>query len=405
MDSRRHFLEKVSGLAGTLAVVPGHVLGANEHVRVGIVGVGERGVELIHQVRACGNAEVVAVADIYTKNLDRAANLLPGIHTSTDFRDMLADSSIDAVVIATPPHVHVEPFCAALDAGKHVYVEKTLANSVTHLKRMREAVQKDGAAHVVQVGHQATSFGHMADVKQLLAQPSRMGKISALTMRSFRNMPHGKTPWARPALFTADLNPRNIDWNAFTGENNARDFDADRFVHWRHYADYSGGAVTESMSQQLAFWYKALDLKIPESATMNGGVYIGEPRGRENPDTLTVSLGQPEQMLITWASGFGNAHLGVSEDLLGTAGTISRGNQIRYVPQKMNRPDGTEILGRATHLPHVHMQNFFDAIRTGYAPNGSFEVGYRVNVACLMAVESYRQGRTVRWDPAREEII
>jgi predicted dehydrogenase len=409
MDSRRHFLEKVSGLAGTLAVVPARVLGANERVRVGIIGVGDRGLELIHQVRACANAEIVALADIYTRNLERASKLLPEAQTSPDFRSLLADPSIDAVVIATPPHVHAEAFCEALDSGKHVYVEKTLANSVADAKRMREAFLSDSGAHVVQVGHQACSFGHAADAQQFLSQPARMGKITALAMRNFRNVPHGKLPWARPALLVPDANPQNIEWSAFAGETAPRQFDPHRFVHWRYFWEYSGGSVTENMSQQLAFWYKTLDLQVPESATMTGGIYLAEQTSerapRETPDTVSVTLTQPEKMLVTWASGFGNNQLGVSEDLLGTAGTISRGNQVRYVPQKMNRPDGTEMLGRTPHTPHVHMQNFFDSIRSGRTPNGSFDVGFRVAIACQMAVESYRQGRTVRWDAAREEII
>jgi hypothetical protein len=127
--------------------------------------------------------------------------------------------------------------------------------------------------------------------------------------------------------------------------------------------------------------------------------------GRETPDTMDVALDQPEQMLVSWSSGFGNNQLGVTEDLLGSAGTISRGNQVRCIPQKVNRPDDPEVAGRSTHVPHVHMQNFLDSIRSGAEPNCPFEVGFRVSIACRMAVESYRQGRTVRWDPRTEEIV
>ena len=117
------------------------------------------------------------------------------------------------------------------------------------------------------------------------------------------------------------------------------------------------------------------------------------------------TLEQPEHMQVSWSSGFGNNQLGVTEDLLGSHGTISRANHVRYTPQKINRPDDVERMGRAGHVPHAHMENFFDAIRTGREPNCPFEVGYRVTVACIMAVESYRTGRTIRWNAETEEIV
>jgi len=405
MDSRRNFLGKVaSGLAGTLAAVPAQVLGANDRIRVGLIGAGDRGLELLNQIRACSNAEVVALADIYTQRREKAASFAPSAAMFTDYRRLLDDRSIDAVVIGTPPHLHAEHFCASLDAAKHVYLEKTLANTVEHAKRMRAAYRKDSGKHIVQVGHQSCSFGQMADVSRFLAQPERIGKITAVVMRNYRNTPRGKPQWARPALLTADVNPQNLAWSAFAGDTAAREFDANRFIHWRYFWDYSGGGVSENMSQQLAFWYKALKLRIPSSATMSGGVYLWND-GRETPDTMDVALDQPEQMLVSWSSGFGNNQLGVTEDLLGSGGTISRGNQVRYIPQKVNRPDDPEIVGRATHLPQVHLQNFLDSVRAGAEPNCPFDVGFRVSIACRMAVESYRQGRTVRWDPRTEEIV
>ena len=90
---------------------------------------------------------------------------------------------------------------------------------------------------------------------------------------------------------------------------------------------------------------------------------------------------------------------------MGTHGTISRGSQVRYLPQKINRPATVEMTGRTAHTPHAHMENFFDCIRSGKEPNCPFELGYRVSIACRMAVDSYRTGRTLRWDAQREEIV
>jgi predicted dehydrogenase len=400
MDSRRHFVGKMAyGLAGTLAAGPARVLGANERVRVGIIGAGDRGMELANHLRACGNVEIGAFADIYSKHLDRAVASVPGSAAFRDYRDLLDTRDIDAVVIATPQHLHGAQFRDALGARKHVYLEKTAAFTVAEAKQMRSIYR--ASTQVVQIGHQACSTGHAADVQQFLNDPQRVGKITAVAMQHHRNTPQGKPQWARPAMLTDELNNESIDWASFDA---TRKFDANRYAHWRYFWDYSGGTVFEHMSQQLAFWYKMLDLDIPRSASMKGGIYLWKD-GREVPDTVNVTLEQPEDMMISWVSGLGNNQIGVTEDVLGTNGTISRATQVRYTPQKMNRPDLKEMLGRSSHTPQAHMQNLLDAIRLGAEPSCSFDLGYRVSIACQMAIESYRQGRTVRWDARREEIV
>ena len=384
--------------------MPASALGANERVRVGIIGAGDRGVELANQIRACQNTEVAAFADIYSRRLERAGGLVPTARLEQDYRKLLDDPSLDAVVIATPPHLHAAQFCAALDAGKHVYQEKVLAIGLPHANRMRDAYLLDNGRHAVQIGHQACSSGHASDAARFLASPDHLGTISGLAMRHYRNTPLNKTQGARPALLTNDVNAQNIAWDAFAADSGSREFDPYRFIHWRHFWDYSGGPISENMSQQLAFWYKVLAPNIPSSATMSGGTYVWRD-GRETPDTVTVSFELPEQMQVTWSAGFANNHLGVSEDLLGNAGTISRSNQIRYFPQKLVRPGATEMLGHSTQAPNAHMQNFFDAVRFGTETNCPFEIGYRVAVACIMAVESYQQARAVGWDPQTQNLI
>src|SRR5437016_5023894 len=149
MDSRRNFLGKVaSGLAGTLAAGPAGVLGANDRIRVGFIGAGDRGMELLYHVRACANTEVAAFSDVYSLRLAKAQSAVPAAAAHRDYRRLLDDPSIDAVVIATPQHLHAEHFCASLAAGKHVYVEKTMAFTVEHAKAMRAAVRKDGVKRV-----------------------------------------------------------------------------------------------------------------------------------------------------------------------------------------------------------------------------------------------------------------
>jgi predicted dehydrogenase len=400
MASRRSFIGTVaSGLATTLAA-PSSLVGANDRIRVGIIGPGARGQELMHDVLKCPNVEFVAAADVYTRRLEQAKAIAPGIKTYLDHRYLLEDKSVDAVLISTPQHLHCRHFVASLDAGKHVYQEKTMAFTVANAKTMRAAYQK-AAGRTVQVGHQACSSGQAVDAARLLAEEP-MGKISAIHMVMYRNTPHGKPQWSRPIY--PDMTPENILWKQFLGDTRDLPFDANRYINWRFFWDYSGGNVYENMCHQVSFWYKAMKLNVPKAVSMTGGLYLWKD-GREVPDTMCVSIEQPEEMLISWNSGFGNDKLGVGEDVLGDEGTIQKSAQIRYTPQKANIKDRAERMGNSTAPSYAHMLNFFDSIRMSTQPNCPFEVGFRTSIACRMAVESYRQQRTIRWDPTKEELV
>ncbi len=404
MQTRRHFIGNVAtGLAGSLAT--SRALGANNRIRLGVIGMGERGVQLTREAIACPNIDFVAAADVYSRRLDEAKSLVPAGANSefaahTDYRALLEDKSIDAVLIATPQHLHAECFVAAMDAGKHVYQEKAMAFTVEHAKLMRAARERS-LRSIVQVGHQACSSGHVNDATSYLSSGT-VGQVTAIHARMYRNSPVGKPQWTRPVY--PDMTPENVAWAQFLSNAPARDFDPDRLVNWRLFWDYSGGNVHENMSHQFAFWSKVMGLNIPSAATMTGGVYLWKD-GREVPDTMHVSLELPEEILFTWDSGFGNNYPGVTEDVLGTHGTIARGQQIRYIPQRVNSPRGAELMGQTPTVPRAHMQDFLTAIRDGGQTACPFELGYRVSVACHMAVESYLQQRTVRWDPVNEEIV
>ncbi|HRJ18895.1 MAG TPA: Gfo/Idh/MocA family oxidoreductase [Bryobacteraceae bacterium] len=400
MASRRNFLSTFASSVGVTLAAPASVLGANDRIRLGIIGPGDRGQALMREALACQGVEFVGLCDVYTRRLEQAKQLAPNARTYMDYRRLLEDSSIDAVLIATPQHLHCEHFTAVMEAGRHCYQEKTMAFTVDHAKRMRAAYEKAGN-RIVSIGHQSCSSGVMQDALALLAGEP-MGKITGIHMTMYRNTPHGKPQWARPVY--PDMTPENVLWKSFLGDSPEMEFDANRFMNWRFFWEYSGGNVYENMCHQIAFWYKALDLQIPKAATMTGGVYLWKD-GREVPDTMCVTLEQPEEMLISWNSGFGNDYLRATEDVLGTDGTIAKGQQIRWLPQRVNTRDREEKLGRTPTAPQAHMQNFFDSIRQNKTPNCPFEVGYRSSIACRMAVESYRQQRTIRWDADREELV
>ena len=284
MQSRRNFIGKVAtGLAGTLAA--SNVLGANDRVRIGIIGAGARGSEILREAVSLPNTECVGAADVYTRRLEEVKAIAPDAKTYLDYRHLLDDNSIDAVLIATPQHLHCEHFTAALEAGKHVYQEKTMAFNLAHAKKMRAAVEHAGSRRAVQVGHQWTSYGHIPDALSFL-KPELIGKVTSIEAHMYRNTPHGKPQWARQVY--PDMTAENIVWKAFLGDAPQRPFDANRYINWRFFWDYSGGNVYENMCHQLAFWYKAMGLKIPAAGHHDRRPVPveGRPRGARHHERL-----------------------------------------------------------------------------------------------------------------------
>jgi predicted dehydrogenase len=413
MSTRRVFLGRLLGgtaaLAASTAIPSGRILGANDRVRIALIGAGGRGQEIFKAAIRCPNTEAVAAADVYTLRLEQAQKIAPGIKTFRDFRRVLDDASIDAVLIATPQHQHCLQFVPALQAGKDVYQEKTMAFSPNHARRMRHAF--GASKRVVQIGIQSLSGPAVAPALEY-ARPERIGKITAIHTHHYRNAPYGG--WKRTPPADCDL--QHVDWKEFEGEAAHHEFDPNRYMNWRFFWDYSGGNVFENMVHQVGFWYKLLDLGIPRAVTMSGANYSSP--GMEVPDTMDVSMDQAKGLLFTWNSMFGNRYFGEGDDLvLGDKGTILRNEdeQVRFVPQKgETAPAGaapSKAGGEAVDLvsssdtTDLHMQNFFDCVRSRKEPACPFEIGYRSAIACQMAITSCRQGRTVRWDAEHEEIV
>ena len=227
--------------------------------------------------------------------------------TYLDYRALLDDKSIDAVLIATPQHLHCEHFMAALDAGKHVYQEKTMAFTVAHAKKMRAAYQRAGK-RTVQIGHQWTSTGQVADAASFL-NPELMGKITAIHGHMYRNTPHGKPQWARPVY--PDMTAGEYRLEIVPGRGAAA---AVRRQPLHQLAVLLGLLGRQRLREHVppgGLLVQGAGPENPPAVTMNGGLYLWKD-GREVPDTMNVSMEQPEEILFSWDSGFGNDKLGMS---------------------------------------------------------------------------------------------
>src|SRR6266567_4070230 len=405
-QTRRTFMKQAAlGTAAVLAYPTSSVLGANERIRVGMIGVGDRGNDLLGQVLPIHGVELVAMADVYSRRRDQTKSRVPGIQTFDDHRRLLDMKDLDAVIVASPLHIHMRHFLDTLAADKDLYAEKTMAWSIPEIDQCLAAAKASN--RVVQIGLQHQSSGAQFDAKQMI-KDGWVGKVTQVESWMSRNTPHGKGQWVRPV--PSDCTAQNVNWNAFLNGRRDRPFDPYRLINWRLFWEFSGGNVTENMVHQIAWIMSALDLPLPTAAYMSGGIF-SEKDGREVPDTIAVTLDFAKDIVVTWQSTFGNKHYGLGERILGSDGTIEHtwgesdmvqgesGEQIRYYPEKVNRPNGDALTGKIPAKDH--MRNWIDCVRSRKTPNASVDIGYRSAIAVHMANLAYRQAQRVTLESAR----
>ena len=407
-NTRRDFIKKTAAGAAFLASASARVLGANDRVRVGMIGVGARGQDLLKQLLAVKSAELVAVADIYSRRLDEAEHLVPGVRKFRDHRQLL-DLDLDGVIVASPLHLHARHFLDTIAAGKDLYCEKTMTWSIPEAEECLGAAKKSN--RVIQIGLQHESSGALADARKWIAD-GLLGKITQVESWMSRNTPHGKGQWVRAV--PTDCVAENVNWKAFLNGRPDRPFDGYKFMNWRLFWEFSGGNVTENMVHQIAWIMSALNLPVPTSAYMSGGVF-SEKDGREVPDTIAVTLDFPGDVVITWQSTFSNSRYGLGERFLGSEGTVEhvagatdmvsgKSDELtRYFPEPVNRSNGSPFTSNSPD--QNHMANWIDCIRSRKTPNASVELGYRTAVAAHMANLAYRSKQRVALETARNMAV
>jgi predicted dehydrogenase len=405
-STRRGFLKQAAlGTAAFLAYPHSSVLGANDRVRVGMIGLGDRGQDLLEEVVKVPNIQLVAMADIYSRRRDAAKKQVPGIQTFDDHRRLLDIKDVDAVIVASPLHTHARHFLDALASGKDLYSEKTMTWSIPEAEQCLAAATQSG--RIVQIGLQWESSGALQDARKWI-KDGMVGKVTQVESWMSRNTPHREGQWVRPV--PSDCTAQNVNWSAFLNGRPDRPFDPYRLINWRLFWEFSGGNVTENMVHQIAWIMTALDLTMPTAAFMSGGVF-SEKDGREVPDTIAVTLDFPNDIVVTWQSTFSNKRFGLGEHILGSDGTIEHGwgesdmvngeegEFIRYYPEKVNRPHGAALTGKTPD--HGHMANWIECVRSRKTPNAPVEIGYRSAIAVHMANLAYRHQQRVTLEMAK----
>ncbi len=407
---RRDFIKQAATTATAAALTASSyskVLGANDRVRLAMIGPGARGQETLKYFLEAPNCELVAAADVYTRRLEEVKKFGASVKGYGDHRKMLESKDVDAVIVSSPLHCHSRHFLDTLAAGKDLYAEKTMTWSIEEAEACLAAAKKN-SKRVIGVGQQHNSAGYFVDARKWV-KDGLVGKVAQVESWMSRNTPHGKGQWVRP--IPADCNAQTVNWKAFLNGRQDRPFDGNKFINWRLWWEFSGGNVTENMVHQIGWIIGVLDLGVPTSAYMSGGVF-SEKDGREVPDTINVILEYPNEVSVAWQSTFSNSRFGLGVRILGSDGTIEwlmgttdmvsgkAATGWTYAPEKLNRPNGESIKGDAKG--DNHYINFVECVRSRKEPNTPVEIGYRSAIAAHMANLSYRRKEKVTLYIARQ---
>jgi len=409
--SRRSFALKAAALAAAPAVLP--ALGANSRVSLGVIGTGGRGYYLTQRAYAgnAGRFQVEAVCDTFSGNLARGKDLVQTQgknvpKTYVDYKELLADKSIDAVIIATPEHLHHRMLLDALAAGKNVYVEKPLAHTVEEAQEIMKAVAKSKS--VVQVGTQNRSNSLYQMAKTMIGQ-GLIGDCHYVRAFWYRNqLPNGAGAWRYS--MPPDANETNMDFKRFLGPAQARPFNKPRYFQWRLYWDYSSGIATDLMVHQTDITAFVMNKGIPDSVVTTGGVNRWtENDDREVPDTWSVLMDYGDKFHINYSCYLGNSKFGYGEQFMGNDGTIeiiSR-QTLNFYPEaypgvndtiKARKELSITIPNNDNLAVEAHIRNFLNSIMGIEKPIAPPSAGYEAAIPGFLSVMSYRTGKKMMWD-------
>ena len=398
--------------------------GANDRIRLGWIGAGNRGYHCMNQVYllSADLVESVAVCDTYSgwlaRGKDRVESMGKNVpKTYVDYRDLLADPNVDAVVIATPEHLHYPMAMAAIKAKKHIYLEKPIAHTIEEGAALVKAAEASGL--VVQVGTQNRSNKLYLRAKQMF-ENGEIGEIHyvrAFWYRNFLSTDPTPAPWryAIPAGATAE----NTDWDRFLGPAPKRPFDKHRYYQWRNYWDYSGGISTDLLVHQTDISNYVLGKSLPATCTASGGIYAwGAPDDREVPDTLSAIYEYPDRFHLNYSCFFGNDQFGYGEEFMGYEGTIVVYNRqdLHFYPQTYEGHAPAKIKARKeVHLNSMkdfkqrdstaeHFRNWFEAIQGKAKVITPARAGQIAAIPGHMATLSYKNQKKAIWDVAAQKV-
>jgi predicted dehydrogenase len=438
---RRSFVGAIAGSAITMTAGSyRRVIGANDRIRIGQLGCGDRSHGHVHMVQLASktaSVETVAVCDLWRVARERRAAQVQTIfgrrpESYKYYEEMLNSADIDGVMIATADFQHAQHCADVVRAGKDCYCEKPFANSLKDAKKTRAIVR--ASKQVVQMGTQHRTQPYQLAVRDLV-QSGRIGRIVKISQEWNVNMQRWR---GRPAV--KELREEDTDWKRWLLDRPYQPFDPCVYLEFRLYRNFSSGIFDQWMSHASDLVHLWTGDEYPVTAAANGSVVVWRD-GRENPDTCSVIFTYPSGFVNTYTTTFGNSYRSFTR-IQGTEGTIDNfggegaslflltkeggphepdpaGDTQEprfFAPPGMGLPvDKAEIVS-APGAPRAdnigpddddahHLIDWLDAMRSRKQPSATVEHGFSHSVACIMAAESYWLGSRIHWDAAREEIV
>jgi predicted dehydrogenase len=442
--SRRSFLQAGAGAVALSAASYRRVLGANDRIGVGFIGYGLIGKRHVVDFQVQEDVTSVGLSDAHRGRLEEGrAQLGPAAKAYADFRELLDDKDIDAVVISTPDHWHALMTILACAAGKDAYVEKPLSLFVREGQWMQQVAERH--RRVVQVGTQQRSGPHYQRARDLIRE-GHIGTVMSVRMQAYRNVMPG---FGSPADGEP---PAELDWNRMLGPAPIRPYNRNRGIyHFRWFWDYSGGQMTNLGHHALDIMHWTLG-GMPVAVTSAGGRMCLTDNG-ETPDTqdalfefsttaggnaAPAETGKRTQWTASWshreASGSGGARVFPTE-FYGTHGMLAISRRAFFVrsdkklPPESHVPQFTDSqpvggvartkleneewwttpiedrLGSEERQFARHVRNFLDCVKSRETPVSDLASSHRVSTMCHLANLSLRLGRKLRWDDERQDIL
>ncbi len=392
--NRREFLYTGTATAAAMSARSyANVLGANDRVALGVIGLGRRGTIVVGDgFLKDPRVRIVAVCDVYDAQTSQFVSRLlhdaPPPHTSVEYQDLLALKDVDAVLISTPDHLHVTIATAALAAGKNVYLEKPTLHHWNERATLVDAAKK--YPKVLQCGMQQRSGAHYLRAKQEIFGEQKLGDVV------FARGVWDNFSWQRRKIGPKPK-PPGLRWTLFEGPAPHVPYEWIRYTSWRYFPDYGNGLLADIMTHwvDVAQWMQ--DDPHPRNAVALGGIYRLHD-GRVNPDTVS-SIVQYDNWNFNFESSvlsIRNPHPSVYFE--GTEGTLDLSREGYTFTPNGGQPvqvNSTESLERA------HTRNFLDAVVSGAKLNAPIQAGIDASVPVQMALNSYWQHKTI----SREELV
>ena len=387
MMDRRSFLIGT----GLTALASTRGPGANDTIRLGVIGAGGRMRNLLDAADKLGPYQIVAVSDVYGPRRDAVKERSNGLATThLDYHEVLA-TDIDAVFIASPDHWHVRMAVDALAAGKDVYLEKPVTHTLDEGAVLARAVRS--SKQILQCGMQQRSWTHFRDAVGLI-QSGSLGRIPQVRTYWWQNY---QRDWAPKAI-----DVQALDWKLWLGSAPDQPFNEERFHHWRWFWNFGGGAMTDLFSHWIDVVHWAMKSDQPRDAQMLADKHVFDQW--ECPDTIQAAFRYP---------GFDVVYEGMMNSSIDGGGLEFRGTEAtlkidrsgfavyRESVQDGQNPVLTERSFRDGTITHV--ENFFECVKSRKEPNAPVETGVAAARAGHIGNLAYRRGGQTTWPPKAGE--